>query len=164
MTTNYSVKTISFLCHSLTEEQITFLLPSKLWGVDFCLFSEVYNQKLAHAQCHYSLALALSLSLSTKRVIMYYLSLAAYYIFFNASKVLSFLCILFLASFYVYLITESITETRELAALVGKKKVIKNLVHLKIQVNNNYTLYILNQMNSTPTTLSSFRSCQSVCD
>lgn len=74
---------------------------------------------------------------------MYYLSLAAYYIFFNASKALYFLCMLFLAAFYVYLLSGSITEIQqELATLVGRQKATcRTLAYWKVQENYNHPVH-----------------------
>lgn len=47
---------------------------------------------------------------------MYYLSLVAYYIFFNASKIVYFLLLLLLGSFSLFILLEDIRNFQELAA------------------------------------------------
>ena len=63
---------------------------------------------------------------------MYYLSLVAYYIFFNSSKVVYFLFLLLLASFYAFLLLDVMSNFQELPARVCKQEA-RNLVYYKIK-------------------------------
>lgn len=68
---------------------------------------------------------------------MYYFSLAAYSIFFNASRYLLILTVFLLASLYVFLAIEEAKIFHELAALACKQEG-KNLVHLQFQETSAY--------------------------
>ncbi|KAL9356754.1 hypothetical protein Peur_050007 [Populus x canadensis] len=49
---------------------------------------------------------------------MYYLTLVAYYIYFNSSKVFYFLSLLILALFYMFVLKQSVGDTQKFAAWV----------------------------------------------
>ncbi|ONI11964.1 hypothetical protein PRUPE_4G137200, partial [Prunus persica] len=68
---------------------------------------------------------------------MYYFSLAAYSIFFNASRCLLILTVFLLASLYVFLAIEKAKIFHELAALACKQEG-RNLVHLQFQETSAY--------------------------
>ena len=62
---------------------------------------------------------------------MYYLSLVAYYAFFNARKVLHFVSLLVLASFHMFVLSRRIGNFQELAAFACEKKIWNNLFCLQ---------------------------------
>ncbi|KAK7847674.1 hypothetical protein CFP56_006348 [Quercus suber] len=64
---------------------------------------------------------------------MYYLSLVAYYIFFNSSKVVYYLFLLLLATFYVFLLMEGMRNFQELPAHVYKQEARTLVYFLKFQ-------------------------------
>ncbi|KAL9378111.1 hypothetical protein Peur_029446 [Populus x canadensis] len=53
---------------------------------------------------------------------MYYLTLVAYYIYFNSSKVFYYLSLLIVALFYMFVFKESVRDTQKLAAWVCKQE------------------------------------------
>jgi ferritin len=53
---------------------------------------------------------------------MYYLTLVAYYIYFNSSKVFYYLSLLIMAMFYMFVFEESVRDTQKLAAWVYKQE------------------------------------------
>ncbi|KAJ6907841.1 hypothetical protein NC651_018325 [Populus alba x Populus x berolinensis] len=53
---------------------------------------------------------------------MYYLTLVAYYIYFNSSKVFYYLSLLIVALFYLFVFKESVRDTQKLAAWVCRQE------------------------------------------
>ncbi|KAJ6996858.1 hypothetical protein NC653_013443 [Populus alba x Populus x berolinensis] len=53
---------------------------------------------------------------------MYYLTLMAYYIYFNSSKVFYFLSLLILALFHMFVLKESVGDAQKFAAWVCKQE------------------------------------------
>ncbi|KAL9409915.1 hypothetical protein AB3S75_048188 [Citrus x aurantiifolia] len=66
---------------------------------------------------------------------MYYLSLVAYYVFFNAWKVLYFLSLLVLASFHMFVLSRRMGNFQELAAFACDEKIWNNLFCLQFEAN-----------------------------
>lgn len=82
--------------------------------------------------CEPMLSSKLQFSILKAKGVMYYLSMAAYSIFFNAFRVLYILFMLLLVSIYVFLVLERKKHFRDLAALACNQEGM-NLVYLQFQ-------------------------------
>lgn len=91
---------------------------------------QIYNCTPCSGFFHYS-----RLFLQKKNLIMYYLSLVAYYAFFNARKVLHFVSLLVLASFHMFVLSRRMGNFQELAAFACEEKIWNNLFCLQFEVN-----------------------------
>ncbi|OAY30188.1 hypothetical protein MANES_14G011400v8 [Manihot esculenta] len=88
---------------------------------------------------------------------MYYLTLVAYYIYFNSLKVMYGVCVLVLGLFYMYILSLAIADTQKLhPSLFNHHHFITNFLFLQLQdtapplpPSSNHSYYSLSLLSAS---------------